>query len=224
MENSANQRVRRTFDIRIQPASDSTKKTVLPKRKYSRVNTPEWRKDQAKIKVNPLVSEVTQFLDKKAVHCTLAVQTDQPAGKQSQRYFGLCNDPSPDDDDSDKDDRYDDSDDEDDEYRPKPENTGMRMKSSKEGSPAVVEPKYEQTGGVLWYLLDKLGSTTKFTNSEIRHEAQRAWRRYKGCRLNSSQKLCVLLAVNIRCRQATFMEILNGKGQGKISDRKLALK
>lgn len=119
------------------------------------------------------------------------------------------------------------------------------MKSSKEGNPAVDGPKYEQTGGVLWYLLDKLGSSTKFTNSEIRHEgincfatfystyvtnlwinqlAQRAWRRYKGCRLNSSQKLCVLLAVNIRCRQATFMEILNGKGQGKISGGKLALK
>ncbi|RPB07540.1 hypothetical protein P167DRAFT_579149 [Morchella conica CCBAS932] len=223
MENSANTRVRRTFDIRIRPASDSTKKTTPPKRKYSRVNTHEGRKEQAKIKVNPLANEVAQFLDKKIVHCTLAVQPD-PAGKQSQRYFGLCNDPSPDDEDSDKDDRYDDSDDEDDEYRPKPEITGMRMKSSKEGNPAVDGPKYEQTGGVLWYLLDKLGSSTKFTNSEIRHEAQRAWRRYKGCRLNSSQKLCVLLAVNIRCRQATFMEILNGKGQGKISGGKLALK
>lgn len=125
----------------------------------------------------------------KIVHCTLAVQPDvinsiyidfilknpetqtsQPAGKQSQRYFGLCNDPSPDDEDSDKDDRYDDSDDEDDEYRPKPVIAGMRMKSSKEGSPAVKEPNYEQIGGVLWYLLDKLGSSTKFTNSEIRHE------------------------------------------------------
>jgi hypothetical protein len=51
----------------------------------------------------------------------------------------------------------------------------MRMKSSKEGSPAVVEPKYEQTGGVLWYLLDKLGSTTKFTNSEIRHEGTKCF-------------------------------------------------
>ncbi|KAL0638680.1 hypothetical protein Q9L58_002258 [Maublancomyces gigas] len=162
---------------------------------------PQWKtkfSKRAKTAVSSLADDLTMLV--KQPH-------DQTGA--SKRVFEICKDLDGGTSDYSQSDRYA----SDEEYPTGIDSVKLGMKAGCEIKDTYSEPNYDILGGVCWRLLYSLKSQTRFTNSEIKHEAKRIWKRQRNYRLldNNCQRFCILLAIYIRARQNTLLRMLNGK-------------
>ncbi|KAL0636947.1 hypothetical protein Q9L58_004050 [Maublancomyces gigas] len=90
---------------------------------------------------------------------------------------------------------------------------GLKMQISTKLRNGFSELKYEHFGGLCWEILTGIEARTKFSNSELRHEAERIWKRQLNYHVmdNNCQQFCVLLAISIRAKNHSLLRVLHGK-------------
>ncbi|KAL0631726.1 Serine/threonine-protein phosphatase 6 regulatory ankyrin repeat subunit A [Maublancomyces gigas] len=72
---------------------------------------------------------------------------------------------------------------------------------------------WEHLEGPVWEILTDVEARTKLTNSELKHEANRLWKRQQNYHLldNNCHQFCILLAIKIRARNHALLRILEGE-------------